>query len=457
MNHWIWDIGLGMGILSVGALAWWLAEHPPGASGSPSSVPSSTPRTSPSSPLTHFRLEASEPQARTGQAILLTATATFAQSPIPAPITIVNTDTRTVVGGGQVIEGHRMIGSASVTHSQQTTASYEARVTLGDIVYRSNPVTVTWSEQATGTNQGRANAAGQTVGLVGPSTMATGRTMTVSAHPQGFHNPVFQFWVLPPGGRWESSGPYTTKPTWSVVLTTPGQWNFAVYAREATAPSHETASQRSQYEAKSGPLLVAVSGGSWVELSGPTTVGVDQSVSLTAIPHNLPNASYQFWFLPAGGSWQSTPWSASPTATFNAGGAGTAQAVVYVKSSAVSGKLYSLPLFVTVGDTTALPAASASVTLSVPATVALGTSFTVTASSTGFSQPVYQLWYRINGGTWNSSGPYQAAATFTIHASTPGTWDITVYCRDASAPANETASQRALFERQSTVYTLSVQ
>lgn len=478
MNDWMMGLGIGAGVIGVGALAWWLAERansltssPPASvpssapsTGVPSSTPSTTippsttPQTTSTVSLTSFRLTASEPKARTGQSILLTATATWTGTPPSgATITIEDTTLGAQVGGGSIVEGPQLVGTAIVMYTAQTTRTYQAHLTVNSQTTPSNPVTVEWSQIATGTNQGRANAAGQTVDIIGPTQMAAGQMITVTADPHGFQNPVFQFWVLPPGGAWQQSGPYSAGRTWTVLLTTPGQWNFAVYAREASAPSGETPAEQATYEAKSGPLLVSVAGGSWVALSAPAQVGSGGTVMLQALATNCPNAQFQFWYQAPGGAWQQSGWAATPQARFAAGSQnGVGKAIVYVKTSAVPYELFSLPAYITVGISAAIPAADAAVSVSVPAQATVGQSVSFVASSTGITNPVYQFWYSINGGTWNSNGLYQADPVFSLNATTPGTWQVVVYARSAGAPSNETSQQRALYERQSAISTMQV-
>ena len=458
-GEWVAVSMLGLGAIGAGALGWWWAEHRATPTTPPTSTPSTqpqitlTPSTAPSSvgPAT-IQLVASEPKARTGQSVTLTARATYSGTPPDAYLHIVDTNTGQVVGSGSAITA-----MASVSYSQAATVSYQAVMTVNGTPYTSNTIAVEWSQVSTGTNQGRPNAAGQTVSIIGPASSTTGNMLTVSAEPKGFTNPVYQFWVLAPGGNWEQSGGYSAKSTWTVQATVPGQWNFNCYAREASAPTGEDPAEQAQYEAKSGPLLTTVAGGSYVQLSGPAVVAPSAEFTVQAAPVNIPNAQYQYWWQPPGGDWQQTPWQTASNHTWTAGGAnGTGQAIVYCRQANTTFEHFSLTLYVTVGNSEAVPASDAAVALAVPSNASVGQSVTFTASSAGITQPLYQFWYSISGGTWNSNGAYQAEATLTLNASTPGTWQVRVYCRSASAPENETAAQQAVFERYSTIRAMVV-
>lgn len=104
---------------------------------------------------------------------------------------------------------------------------------------------------------GFANAAGNTVSLAAPTTGTVGQGMTLVAKPNGFTNPVYQFWYLPPNGSWTSSGSYSTASQFTVPASTSGTYQVVVYAREASAPPNEKGSH--QYEAQSNAHSITVS------------------------------------------------------------------------------------------------------------------------------------------------------------------------------------------------------
>ena len=451
-GDWIAVSVVGVVGLGAGVVGWALAQQSaPAPSTPPSSTPSSSTVASVSTPTT-VTLVASEPKARTGQSVTLTARATYTSTPPNAVLHIVDQSTGAIVGSGTSMEA-----LATVSYNISQTVSYQATIAINGIPYTSNAISVAWSAVGTGTNLGRPTALGQTVEIAGPTTMTTGQMMTIAAQPQNFQQPVFQLWHLPPGGNWQNSGHYSATRQWTLQANAPGQWNFVIYARESTAPANETSTQSDQYEAKSGPLLIAVSGGSYVQLVGPTVVAPETQVSLAAIRTAIPHAQYQFWYQPPGGAWQQTAWLTTNTATFPAGPPGQGEAIVYCRSGTNAYEYFSLPVFITVGNTEAIPASNTTVTLSVPSSVNLGQPVTFSASSSGIVQPVYQFWYSISGGAWNSNGTYLSNNTFTLDASTPGTWQVVVDCRSALAPTNETAPQRAVFERTSATQTLIVQ
>lgn len=97
----------------------------------------------------------------------------------------------------------------------------------------------------------------------------------------------------------------------------------------------------------------------------------------------------------------------------------------------------------------------ATVTLVAPQQVTQGQNITVTATSSGLTNPLYNFFFGIPGATgspnaassaamsgWTSTG-YQPMDTASVPATTTGAWSEIVYARDANAPANELAQGQA--------------
>ena len=97
----------------------------------------------------------------------------------------------------------------------------------------------------------------------------------------------------------------------------------------------------------------------------------------------------------------------------------------------------------------------ATVSLVAPQQVKQGQTITVTATSSGLTNPLYNFFFGQPGATgspnatssaamsgWTSTG-YQPLDTASVPATTTGAWSEIVYARDASAPANEFAQGQA--------------
>ncbi len=265
--------------------------------------------------------------------------------------------------------------TATITHAQAVTRQYVGQWVLnGQVAAQSNPVTVTWLASANGDTSGRPNAAGGTVALaVHPYTQIgkPGLMMHLQPSTTGITNPIFEYWWLPPGGAWASSGGYRNQPNFYLDANINGTWSFTVYATDATAPHPETTAQRMIYEAKSSTITMAVTGATYT-------------------PKQYTNRT------------------------------------------------------------------QGSVTASVPATATPGQTIIIQAQTTGITNPVYQYWWETPSGQWQSDGVYRTTNQWPVALNSMGTWHVVVIARPSSAPINEDAQQRALYEVSSPTYSVTV-
>ncbi len=204
-----------------------------------------------------IQLTANEPLVRSGQAITLTASMA---NPTPLGDFFELKDITT----GQVVYRTNDVDS----FSYRQTFSTQAQQFVAEVVnstsatttplMQSEPLTIDWSTEPIGTNQGHANQAGQTVSIAYPGQVTVGTPVTLNAIAHGFQHPVYQFWFLPPNGSYESSGTYQSSSTFTFTPSLPGNWQVMVYARSQSAPAHEIPAQQAVYEAKSNTHFVTV-------------------------------------------------------------------------------------------------------------------------------------------------------------------------------------------------------
>ncbi len=204
-----------------------------------------------------IQLTANEPLVRTGQAITLTASM---GNPTPIGDFFELKDITT----GQVVYRTNDVDTFSyrqkfLSHAESFVAEVVDPTSTGNpVLMRSETLSIDWSTKPIGTNQGHANRAGQTVSIVYPAQGTVGTPLTLRAVAKGFQHPVYQFWLLPPNGSYESSGNYQPSSTFTFTPRIPGPWQVMVYARSQSAPSHETPAQQAIYEAKSNTHFVTV-------------------------------------------------------------------------------------------------------------------------------------------------------------------------------------------------------
>ncbi len=280
-------------------------------------------------------LYATAPQARTGQGVTLMAATHSALAPGQS-LSIINVTTNQTIN--TITQGTTV--STTVTHHSATTQKFAAVVTT-----ESSPLTVSWVDRPIGNNAGYANTAGQTVTLNTSSQAAATLPLTVTATPVGFKSPTYQFWWAMQGGSWHTSGSFSAKHTMSIVPPRNGFLSVVVYAREATAPSHETSAQQAQYEAKSDTSVVTVGppvdlGGSgsgvsqngWASLTTANQVAVGGNITLRANVTGVATPLYQFWFESPKNGWQSSgAYTTNPNFQVSAVTPGTWHVVVYAR------------------------------------------------------------------------------------------------------------------------------
>ncbi len=245
--------------------------------------------------------------------------------------------------------------------------------------------------------------------------------------------------------------------------------------------------QRGTVVAQSNTISVT-----WQDTANGTNIGYTNaaggSVSLTATPGTvtrqgtkihlqatstgLANPVYAYWWLPPGGSWQTNggyipqdTWTIDATinGTWYVTAYATAGDAPHPETSAqralYEAKANTLPVTITDAPATPrtyTPRATGRVVASVPASTAIGQVLTIQAVASGITNPVYQFWWETPSGQWQSDGVYRTTNQWPVALNSEGTWHVVVYARPASAPANEDAQQRALYEVSSPVYTVSV-
>lgn len=101
-----------------------------------------------------------------------------------------------------------------------------------------------------------------TTALAVYGTKSVGSTIGLAANESGLSGPVqYQYWYQTPDGVWHQSGHYSSANTFSFTPSAAGTYKVVAYARSASAPLGESASQRALYERMSTPQTFTVSPG----------------------------------------------------------------------------------------------------------------------------------------------------------------------------------------------------
>ena len=302
-----------------------------------------TPTHTPVTVIPALTLTVNGSQFRTNESAAISAQASKSITGLGGLVQIVDLTT----GEIRLSQSYGSAFTVKVTSSSQSTQKFQARfLKNGQVLSHSNTVSVTWAPKANDTNAGYCNTAGQCVRLTVTNYTQSGKVgwmVHLQPKPVGFSNPVYQYWWLAPNGAWQSSGAYQDLPNYYLNANLNGTWSFAVYAREANAPSNENATQRARYEAKSNTHGVQVFNGvnptsyphtasGSVHLSAPSSAGTGQSVTLSASASGINSPVYQFWYKTPNGSWAGAgPYSASSTYALAVNSPGTWTVMVYAR------------------------------------------------------------------------------------------------------------------------------
>jgi hypothetical protein len=281
-----------------------------------------------------------------------------------------------------------------------------------------------------------------TFGATPSSPQPPGVPVTLSGNASGCPNPVYQFWIQPPGGSWSVLQAYSSSSTasWSTSGLAAGTYLFDVYAKQSGSPAAWEAhvSPNPSYTLQAAPTCTAVTFGA--SPASPQAPGT--SVMLSGAATGCPNPVYQFWILPPGGSWSVLQaYSSSATAPWNTAGqpTGTYLFDVYAKQS---GSTAAWETHVSPNPTYTLqsapPCTGVSLTSNVASPQQTGTTITFTATASGCSSPVYQFWIQAPGGSWTMVQAYSSSNTY-IWSTTglaAGTYTLDVWVKQSGSTAS---------------------
>jgi hypothetical protein len=280
------------------------------------------------------------------------------------------------------------------------------------------------------------------------SPQAPGVQVTLSATAAGCPNPIYQFWVQPPGGTWAILQAYSSvsTATWNTTGLAAGTYLFDAWAKQSgSSASYEThvspnPSYTLQPPPPPGPACTSVT---WNAPSpaSPQTPGVQVRLSATA--SGCPNPLYQFWVQPPGGSWAVLQaYSSASTATWNTSGlsGGTYLFDVWAKQSDSSA---SWDTHLSPNPTYMLQAGPActSVAWNAPSPAspqAPGTQVTLSATASGCPNPLYQFWVQPPSGTWTILQAYSSTSTVRWNATglAAGTYLFDAWAKQSGSSAS---------------------
>jgi hypothetical protein len=174
-----------------------------------------------------------------------------------------------------------------------------------------------WTRDATSPNQYDTFAAfaytlkvvpctGVSVSIAPAASAPVGTGLAITANAAGCPNPLYEVWVLPPGGAWSIARGYSTSAAfaWPTAGRQAGQYRFSVWARDLSSPGGSGAAPYT-YDAFAAAAYTLTPVCSSVNASSfPVgTAGVGNTITITAKASGCPAPRYEFWILPPGGTW----------------------------------------------------------------------------------------------------------------------------------------------------------
>lgn len=276
-----------------------------------------------------------------------------------------------------------------------------------------------------------------------------GAPVITTAHPSGCPNPLYQFWILAPGGTsFQLAQAYSTSASfqWSTTSKAPGTYVFSTWVRDASSTgTYGNASGRwDAYDSSQYVLNNSCSGVS-VSFAPPSPTTIGTPASATARASGCANPQFQFWILPPGGTTYqlALAYSTSATLKWDTAGAaaGTYVLSTWVRDAASTGTYgnqfgrwdaYDSSPYTLQSS----PCSSVGVSFVPQSSTTAGTTMTVTAQATGCTHPLYQFWMLPPGGT-----AYQIAQAYSSNPSLSwdttgkigGTYVFSTWVRDASS------------------------
>ncbi len=184
---------------------------------------------------------------------------------------------------------------------------------------------------------------GMTASAAPLSSAPIGTPVTITGSASGCGNPLYAFYLLPPGGVWALVQPYSSLASfsWSTAGKSAGTYRFSVWARDPSSSVPYDAFSAFNYGLTTTPC-----GAMSASAYPATSASVGTTVTITGASSGCPNPRYEFFVLPPGGSWTLLQgYSANATLTWTTAGkaAGTYRFSVWARDASSAGTNGSSP------------------------------------------------------------------------------------------------------------------
>jgi hypothetical protein len=148
---------------------------------------------------------------------------------------------------------------------------------------------------------------------------APGTTVMFTASSNSCASPLYQFWLLAPGGSWTVMQPFGVPTTWSWNTTgyAAGSYQVGVWAKASASSSTYNAYYIGTFQLDIGPCTSAS-----IATSPASPQAAGTTITFTAASIGCTAPRYEFWLLPPPGTtWSAAqPYGAGTTLTWNTAG-----------------------------------------------------------------------------------------------------------------------------------------
>jgi hypothetical protein len=310
----------------------------------------------------------------------------------------------------------------------------------GSIAYGTQLGTVELSATVIGHN---CSAAAISTDVAPPQGAGTDITVSASSSSCGDASPLYRFYLRSPEGAWTDVQDFSTSPTfvWHTTGSEPGTYLIGLWVRDAKSANTYDAYALATYS-------ISVAGCSSAnvasDVASPQSAGT--TVNFSATSTGCSSSTYQWWVRDTTGSWSIVPGydfaHSSATLAWNTTGlgAGTYQVGVWARQagSATSYDAYSFTTYVVTSGGSGAACQAVNVSAGPGSPSASGSAVTLTATSTGCTNPEYRWWVRDPAGHWATVQNYPGSGTFSWSTSSlaAGTYQLGVWARQSGSSAS---------------------
>jgi polyvinyl alcohol dehydrogenase (cytochrome) len=274
-----------------------------------------------------------------------------------------------------------------------------------------------------------------TAGLLpATTTQAAGSSVAFTASSTGCATPLYEYWVQLLNGTWHLKRGFMSDPTWSWDTTGLGPGTYTVHVW-----ANQSGDSTARWEAFASST-VTLTGCTSASLSpSAPSQEAGSSVAFTATSGGCLNPLYEYWVRYPSGTWYlKRAFSTLATWTWSTAGLRPGAYTVHVWANQQGGSLARWEAFGT--STVTLTGCTAGMLSPASGSSTVGASVLFTATSSGCSTPLYELWLQDTAGKWRLMRGF-GASTWTW--STAG-WAKGVY--HIHAWANQQGAYSGAFE-----------